>query len=264
MTLPGAFVWLPGKGEVPARAVRFAIADRSRQLVSGAWTVFADRHGVFRIAGAGGFGLTTLAIRRRGLAFSHAVDGGTALVGCGLMPEGRAPRWIPAPDEPSWHAASLAFPCEFLRRTSQPAGDPQRRPMTLLPEPERGRMYRIAFLVTDSVSGRVDYEDRSDLYLGRVTDGRRRSLLILGRVIDSDLAALSGTLARLSPDAPLRLHSHAKAPAAEERGLLLLTPGTDHLDIVELHNLHRPLPAAAKPRTGAARAGQLQLPFDGG
>jgi hypothetical protein len=263
MTAPGAFVWLPGKGEAPARAVRFAIGDRSRRLVSGAWTVFADRHGVFRIAGTGGFGLTTLAIRRRGLAFSHASDGDIPFVGCGLMPDGRAARWIAAPDAPSWHAASLAFPCEFLRRTPRPAGDPVRRPMIQLPEPERGRMYRIAFLVTDSVSGRVDYEDRSDLYLGRVTDGRRRSLLILGRVVDSDLAALSHTLSRLSPEAPLRLHSHVRAPPAQERGLLLLTPGTGHLDIVELHNLHHPASVATGPRAAPARADQLQFPFGG-
>lgn len=261
MTQPGAFVWLPEKGEVPARAVRFAIADRSRRLVSGAWSVFADRHGVFRIAGTGGFGLTTLAVRRRGLAFSHASDRETPFVGCGLMPEGRAARWIAAPEAPSWHAASLAFPCEFLRRTSRPAGDPARRPMILLPEPERGRMYRIALLVTDSTTGRVDYEDRSDLYLGRVTDGRRRSLLILGRVVDSDLGALSHTLSRLSPEAPLRLHSHVRAPPAEERGLLLLTPGTGHLDIVELHNLYRPAPASVEPRKAPVRAGQLQFPF---
>lgn len=262
MSGPGAFVWLPDKGEVPAPAVRFAIADRSRRLVSGAWTVRADRHGVFRIGGAGGFGLASLAMRRRGLAFSHVHDGDTALVAHGIAPEARRARWIPAPDTPSWHAASLAFPCEFLRRTPQPAGDPGRRPMILLPEPERGRMYRIAFLVTDSLTGRVDYEDRSDLYLGRVTDGRRRSLLILGRVIDSDLATLSGTLSRLSPDAPLRLHSHAKAPAAEERGLLLLTPGAGHLDIVELHNLYRPAPADGM-QGDPARRGQLPLPFGG-
>lgn len=262
MSGPGAFVWLPDKGEVPVPAVRFAIADRSRRPVSGAWTVRADRRGVFRIGGAGGFGLASLAIRRRGVGFSHARDGDTALVASGIAPEARQARWIPAPDTPSWHAASLAFPCEFLRRTPQPAGDPQRRPMILLPEPERGRMYRIAFLVTDSLTGRVDYEDRSDLYLGRVTDGRRRSLLILGRVIDSDLAALSGTLSRLSPDAPLRLHSHAKAPAAEERGLLLLTPGAGHLDIVELHNLYRSVPANG-PRGEPARPDQLPLPFEG-
>jgi hypothetical protein len=261
MTRPGAFVWLPDKGEVPARAVRFAIGDRTRRRVSGAWTVIADRHGVFRIAGAGGFGLTTLAIRRRGLSFSHGIDGDTPVVDRGSARQARTARWIPAPGTPTWHAASLAFPSEFLRRTPQSAGDPDRRPMILLPEPERGRMYRIAFLATDSLTGRIDYEDRSDLYLGRVTDGRRRSLLILGRVIDSDLATLSATLSRLSPEAPLRLHSHVKAPAAEETGLLLLAPGADHLDMIELHNLHRPAPAGPPP--GLMRAGQLQFPFAG-
>lgn len=258
MERPGAFIWLPQQGEVPAPALRFTIADRAQNIVSGAWTVRADRHGVFRIAGAGGFGLVTLAIRRRGLAFSHARDGDAALVGRQIaLPGPRASRWLPAPDTAPWHACSLSFPFEFLRRTARPHADPARRPAILLPGTERGRMYRIAFLVTESLSGRVDYEDRSDLYLGRVTDGRSRSLLVIGRVVDSDLPALSSRLSRLSPDAPLRLHSHVGAPPEEERGLLLLDPGADHLDMIELHNLYRAAPTA--PAGMAVPPRQLKL-----
>lgn len=258
MTQPGAFIWLPQQGELAVPALRFAIADRARRTVSGAWAVRVDRHGVFRIAGAGSFGLITLAIRRRGLAFSHAVDGGAMIVGRQIAPPGpRATRWVPAPDHAPWHACSLSFPFEFLRRTAQPPADPARRPAILLPESERGRMYRVAFLVTDSLSGRVDYEDRSDLYLGRATDGRSRSLLVMGRVVDSDLAMLSDRLSRLSPQAPLRLHSRTGAPPDEECGLLLLEPGADHLDMVELHNLHRAAPAG--PTRPVAAPQQLRL-----
>lgn len=260
MERPGAFIWLPQQGEVPAPALRFVIADRAQRTVSGAWTVRADRRGVFRIAGAGGFGLVTLAIRRRGLAFSHARDGETALVGRHIAPPGPRPgRWLPAPDTAPWHACSLSFPFEFLRRTARPLADPARRPAILLPETERGRMYRIAFLVTESLSGRVDYEDRSDLYLGRVTDGRSRSLLVIGRVVDSDLPALSQRLSRLSPDAPLGLHSRVGAPPEEERGLLLLDPGADHLDMIELHNLHRPAPAPSASPGAPSRQLRLDL-----
>lgn len=248
MDRPGAYVWLPQRGEVAAPALRFTIADRAQAAVSGAWSVRADRHGVFRIAGAGGFGLVTFAIRRRGLAFRHARDGDAALVARGIAPPGRRREsWIPAPQAAPWHACSLSFPFEFLRRTARPLADPGRRPAILLPEAERGRMYRIAFLVTESLAGRIDYEDRSDLYLGRVTDGRSRSLLVIGRVVDSDLAMLSQRLSRLSPQAPLSLHSRAGAPPEAERGLLLFEPGPDHLDLIELHNLHRAAPSPAAP-----------------
>ncbi|MDQ8756079.1 hypothetical protein RCO27_07530 [Sphingosinicella sp. LHD-64] len=252
-----AYIWLPHAGEVPARAVRFAVADRARQLVSGAWTVIADRHGAFHVAGAGGFGLARLAIRRRGLAFSQSHDGTTPLVARGIASPGpRTSRWIPAPGTTPWHALSISFPAEYLRRTPGAPGDPGRRPMIQLPVPEPGRMYRIAFLVTDSAFGRIDYEDRSDRYLGRVTDGRSRSLLILARVVDSDLAALSARLSRLSPQAPLRLFSRTGAPAGDERGLLFPAAEADHLDLVELHNLYRP------PLDGPAPARQLRLPLD--
>jgi hypothetical protein len=255
MDKPGAYVWLPHAGEVPARAIRFAIGDPSRRLVSGAWTIGVSRHGLFRIAGAGGFGLTTLVARRRGVGFSHAEDGGAAIVGRHIAPPApRRARWLPAPDQPSWHMLSLSFPFEFLRRTPQPLNE--RRPMILLPQAERGRMYRVAFQLTATASGRIDYEDPSDRYLGRVTDGRGRTLLIMGRVVDSDLATLSARLSRLSPDAPLSLHGRAAAPPEEERGLLLLTPGPDHLDIVELHNLRR-----AAPTIAVAAPGRRQLKF---
>lgn len=251
---PGAFVWLPDRGEVPVKALRFAIGDRERRIVSGAWTVQADRHGLFRIAGAGAFGLVRLALRRRGLAFAHAEVEGDAIVGRGIAPPGpRSPRWIAAPDQPPWHAASLSFPSEFLRRAPCPAGDTVRRPLILLPDAGRGRMVRIAFLLVASISGRVDYEDRSDLYLGRVTDGRGRSLLVMRRIVESDLGGYSARLSRLSPGAPLALHARAAGPGDPERGLLLLEPGRDHLDIVELHNLHR-----ATPLEPVARA-QLDL-----
>ncbi len=252
----GAFMWLPGRGaEAPVPALRFAIADHAHRLVSGAWTVRVDRHGVFRIAGAGGFGMMKLALRRRGLAFSHASDGGDAIVGCRLPAGGpRAARWVPAPEAAPWHALTLSFPFEYLRRASRPAGDPQRRPMILLPEAQRGWMVRIAFLLVDAATGRIDYEEDSDLYLGRVTDGRR-SLLVMRRIVESDLAACSARLVRLSPGAPLGLHSRLGSGPQDELGLLLLEPGKEHLDIVELHNLCRRAPAEPPAATGPRQLG---------
>lgn len=259
MSGTGAFLWLPGRGaEAPVAALRFAIADHAHRRVSGAWTMRVDRHGVFRIAGVGGFGTVRLALRRRGLAFSHASDGGDAVVGCGLAAGGpREPRWVPAPDAAPWHAFSLSFPFEYLRRAPLPAGDPGRRPMILLPETRRGWMVRIAFLLVDAATGRIDYEQDSDLYLGRVTDGRR-SLLVMRRIVESDLAAYSARLVRLSPGAPLALHSRAGKTPLDELGLLLLDPGKDHLDIVELHNLCRRAPAEPPAAPGPR---QLGLPF---
>lgn len=257
MSQPGAFVWLPNRGEVPVPALRFAIGDREQRLVSGAWAVRAERHGVFRIAGAGGFGLTKLSLRRRGLAFTHAEDGGDALIGCALAAGARRARWLPAPEAVPWHAFSLSFPFEYLRRTPRPAGDPQRRPMILLPEPKRGWMVRIAFLLVDAPAGRIDYEERSDLYLGRVTDGRR-SLLVMRRIIESDLAGFSARLVRLSPGAPLALHARAGVSPQDELGLLLLNAGADHLDLVELHNLCRRVPATPEE---AHKRGQLGFGF---
>lgn len=259
MSGAGAFTWLPGRGaEAPVSALRFAIADHAHRLVSGAWTVRVDRHGVFRIAGAGGFGAMKLALRRRGLAFSHALDGGDAIVGCRLAPGvPRTPRWVPAPDAAPWHALTLSFPFEYLRRAPRPAGDPGRRPMVLLPAAQRGWMVRIAFLLADAATGRIDYEEHSDLYLGRVTDGRR-SLLVMRRIVESDLSAYGARLARLSPGAPLGLHSRVGTDARDEIGLLLLGPGRDHLDIVELHNLCRRAPAGQAAGAGPR---QLGLPF---
>lgn len=259
MSGPGAYAWIASRGaEAPVSALRFAIADEAHRLVSGAWTVRVDRHGVFRIAGVGGFGCIKLALRRRGLAFAHASDGGDAVVGCALAGAGsRRPQWLPAPDAAPWHALSLSFPSEYLRHGPRPPGDPARRPMILLPDAGRGRMVRIAFLLADAAAGRIDYEERSDLYLGRVTDGRR-SLLVMRRIVDSDLAAYSGRLVRLSPEAPLALHSRLGTGPRDELGLLLLAPGPDHLDIVELHNLCRKAPAEPKP----AKPSQLGFAFD--
>ncbi len=254
---PGAFAWLPGRGaEVPVPALRFAVADRAHNLLSGAWTVRVDRHGVFRIAGAGGFGLAKLALRRRGLAFAHATDGGDAVIGCRLA-GARQARWLPAPAAAPWHVLTLSFPTEYLRHGARPPGDPQRRPMILLPDAGPGRMIRIAFLLADAAAGRVDYEERSDLYLGRVTDGRR-SLLVMRRIVESDLAACSGRLVKLSPEAPLALHARAGKAPSDEIGLLLLEPGKEHLDIVELHNLCRKASLAPV----ADRPGQLGFAFD--
>lgn len=259
MSGAGAFVWLPRQGvEAPVPALRFAVADDAHRLVSGAWTVRADRHGVFRIAGAGGFGCMKLTLRRRGLAFAYAPDGGDAIVGCRVAgPGARRAHWLPAPETAPWHALTLSFPFEYSRRAPRPAGDPARRPMILLPPAGRGRMVRIAFLLADAAAGRIDYEDRSDLYLGRVTDGRR-SLLVMRRIVESDLAGYSARLVRLSPEAPLALHSRAGAPPEDELGLLLLDPGRDHLDMVELHNLCRKAPAAP---TTTPRPRQLGFEF---
>ncbi|MBX3560620.1 MAG: hypothetical protein KF780_02300 [Sphingomonas sp.] len=255
MSGPGAYAWIASRGaEVSVPALRFAVADRAQRLVSGAWTVRADRHGVFRIAGAGGFGCIKLVLRRRGLAFAYALDGGDAVIGCRLVGAGpRATRWLPAPEAAPWHAISLSFPTEYLRHGPRPPGDPARRPMILLPDAGRGRMVRVAFLLADAATGRIDYEESSDLYLGRVTDGRR-SLLVMRRIVESDLAACSARLARLSPEAPLALHARVGKDAQDELGLLLLDAGKDHLDMVELHNLCRRAPAAQKP-------GQLGFDF---
>jgi hypothetical protein len=252
---PGAYAWLPGRSaEVPVPALRFAVANRAHRRVSGAWTVRVDRHGVFRIAGAGGFGCVKLALRRRGLAFAHALDGGDAVVGCRLAGP-REARWLPAPEAAPWHALSLSFPTEYLRHGPRPPGDPVRRPMILLPDAGRGRMARIAFLLVDAAAGRIDYEERGDLYLGRITDGRR-SLLVMRRIVESDLAGYSSRLTKLSPEAPLALHSRHGRDARDEFGLLLLDRGKDHLDIVELHNLCRKAPVEPK------RPGQLGFVFD--
>lgn len=258
MDKAGAFAWVPYRGEeAPVPALRFAITDRAHRLISGAWSVRVDRHGVFRIAGAGGFGCVKLALRRRGLAFAHALDGGDAVIGCRLAGAGpRQSRWLPAPDASPWHVITLSFPSEYLRHGSRPSGDPARRPMILLPEAGPGRMVRIAFLLVDAAAGRIDYEERSDLYLGRVTDGRR-SLLVMRRIVDSDLAAYSGRLVNLSSEAPLAFHARAGRAPEDELGLLLLDPGRDHLDIVELHNLCRKAPVEPKP----TKPGQLGFVF---
>lgn len=245
---PKARVWIPDVGEVATDKVRFGIGDAAGNLLSGQWTV-SENNGHFYVSGSGLTGSMKFSFHKDILNWSFVQEAHSSLVERGIAPaDSRHVHKIPIPAERVWCGLSIAFPHEFLRNMPQAPKNTSKRPTILLPKPAPGRMYKVAFLLTNDSTGHVRYEDPSDLYLGRVSDGRDRSLLMIGRALDYDVTKMVTEARRVAGAAKLPLQVEASIDPDADLAMLLFSAEPAHLSVVEVHNVRKtPLSKQAAP-----------------